>query len=387
MPPKVIVYGATVRAACQALGRAGFRVVGIDSFGDADTLAACDHHDVESLNSDAGIASFWRTHQDATHILRVGETSRRRAIDRLLDARPISVRSLHQRNPSLSELQAFCQGLSIRVPQTGRVSADEKKADWSNSIRHGRWLVKPTGSGGGIGIHAATPKDIANDVAGHANEIQLQRRVGGRSFGITYFANADASVVRVAILRSLRTGRPPHRFAYAGSVIVADASPCREWFKANVDAVDQLASRFVKATRHIGVFNIDVMFLKSQAFALEINARATAATEVADLASGENLLAATIRADLGTGGPIAAAFKQSQNEKWAKRILYANTALVWDGTIAGEIKLRVTNDFANVRMADIPHEPSTFSVGDPVFSVIGPWHQLRHIHRIHPAFR
>ncbi len=45
MPPsRLILVGASVRAAAQSAARAGFQVTGIDLFGDIDTVAACQNY-------------------------------------------------------------------------------------------------------------------------------------------------------------------------------------------------------------------------------------------------------------------------------------------------------------------------------------------------------
>ena len=55
----IVLFGLSVRAAAEAARRDGWRVIGLDAFGDADTRAACHHWEPLALQPD-GSPCAWQ---------------------------------------------------------------------------------------------------------------------------------------------------------------------------------------------------------------------------------------------------------------------------------------------------------------------------------------
>ena len=271
--PRILLVGASVRWAAQSSKKAGFSVIGMDLFGDADTRAACD--------------VFYRiSAEDVSELERL-----RQKIDTIAEryhARQWIVGGLGPWSEESAmgasgpnELSRLCDGLAISVPTTlTKLSAAE--VPWGPAAEAGiskqsvsrRWLVKQHRSCGGLGVRFWDPSDIEGRHAIESGQAFLQMYVSGHRYGLVAIANGEATHL-MGLTRSLRHRVGSRPFVYAGSI-----GPC--WNPAVPRETMAELSRRVAAEYSIrGLFNLDFVHDRcGQWWLLELNARPSGSCEV-----------------------------------------------------------------------------------------------------------
>lgn len=319
----IVLFGASVRAAAESARRGGFRVIGIDLFGDHDTRAACDQFFLIPTRCDADNQAD-RVILDTCAGLPVlavgGLHGHQKFIDSLLTVGlwigdPEIARS-ELCDPTL--LTALIRSSDICLPPTF-ASADLLRSGAQPSAA--RWLTKRRVSSGGLGVGWWK----AGDPAG--GDDLLQRWVPGRSYGVTYLSDGT-NVQMLGVCRSLFTRNRNLPFVYAGS-----CGPVR-LATSMISRLEQLGVATVDSLGLSGLFNADVVISQNgQIWLLEINARWSGSSEIIERsleqrASSDrtvSLITQVLKQQLlDSALPITSAVSNDTGEQvWMKRILYA----------------------------------------------------------------
>lgn len=273
---RVVLVGASVRAAAQSASRAGFCVTGIDLFGDSDTREACHCYYQGSLAEEAGpgkttvsgqspLAQQIKSCRGAPAVVVGGLRPTDRILQsvggicRLIGPSSDCVRRL--KDPAF--LSALAASAGLRFPETITAASLAQKISAGDG-----WLIKQRLSCGGLGVRrSGSGPNVAEDE-------YIQRSIAGRSFGATLLAS-DGGTFLLGVCRSLFTRRGRLPFVYAGSLGPIEMSDC---VNAKLLAMGE---RVVELTKLRGLFNIDFLIDRSgQLWLIEINPRWSASSEL-----------------------------------------------------------------------------------------------------------
>lgn len=253
----VLLVGSSIRWAAQSAARAGYRVIGMDAFGDRDTWAACERFHqltVEERSEPEKIED------------RIGQLA---AEERAKVFRVGGLRAASTASPPLppGELRCLAERSGFEFPETC-VLTQRHLLGSGHSLRSGRWLLKESDSTGGMGVKFFTSsQSIAPDAV-------LQKWIPGRALGLVALATHDG-VRLLGMTRSIHTRLGERPFVYAGSRIIEnpDSIP---WSQ-----MQTLAQRIAQQRGLAGLFNLDwICDWQNQWWLLEVNERPSASCEL-----------------------------------------------------------------------------------------------------------
>ncbi|MCZ2342709.1 MAG: ATP-grasp domain-containing protein [Bacteroidales bacterium] len=347
MADRVLILGASARAAAASARRAGYEPFVIDLFADRDTqqLAECWLCPWEEYPH--GLFRRARQVPPMPWFYTGGLENEPDLIDALAQERELwgngSATLRQVRNPfTLSALWSE-QGIAhpaLRNPGTSPTPS-------------GSWLRKPLRGSGGAGIRFATSAELDDPGAGHF----LQQFLPGKS-GSTLFWGSDSGAVVCGFSTQLVGTDWLHAqpFQYAGSLThLADPS----------SDVIRGASSLVAACGIRGLFGIDCIQQADRSFLLEVNPRYTASVEVIELATGQACLRGTAFPPPNAGSPALG------SRMIGKAIYYAPHRLVVPASGPWEESLRhVTDVWRRPDFADIPHPGTRIAPGQPVLTLL-----------------
>ena len=351
MAKRLILLGASVRAAAFSALRAGFEPYAIDCYADRDLTAVCPAIKIARYPHDFPTALT--TAPDAPWLYTGGLENHPRLIDRLAAIRPLlgNGGSVLRAVRDPAGLAAAVREAGLEFPDfTGALNANHLPAEW---------LVKPIRGSGGLHIRFAMDADRERPRRRH----YFQRFVAGQAASANFVAAGGAAMFLGASRHLLGgdIGIPQHPFAYAGSIgplAVDDEERKRLNHLGGI-----LARQFVLS----GLFGVDFVRSEHKLWILEVNPRYAASVEVLEHISGRDFLkwhvAACEKGTTPTDSPHLAA-------KFAgKRIVYANRnsfvshkfdALVWE----------CNRDLNHRALADLPQIGQAFRVGQPIVTVL-----------------
>lgn len=368
--PRVLILGASVRAAAQSALRAGFVPWAADVFADADLCAAADARRVEDYP--AGLPAAAAMAPAAPWMYTGGLENRPELVQRISAQRPLwgnPAEVLRQvRDPWRVRRALVAAG--IGCPLLAR-SPEGLPAD-------GSWLCKPLRGSGGAGIFAwrgqwprASPGDGCQKTCLQAQPGQsprggrayFQQRIRGRPCSAVFVGAGGRSVLIGVTLQLIGT-RWTHAkpFRYAGSVgPLPVAGPVAAQFRRIGQA---LAGEFGL----VGVFGVDAVLTQGQVWPVEVNPRWTASVEVLERAWGMPALA----------WHAAACSASRLPEGWAEG--YRPTPWVGKAILFAPGELWVTEGFAGwarprwadqewPELADVPAPGTRILPGRPVLTV------------------
>ena len=417
-PASLILVGASVRAAAQSARRAAMSVVGIDSFGDTDTVDACDQcFRLDRMDSLPRLLS----RLPKAHLMHVGGFENdlsllQRLADRHTLLGPDPVLGNRLRKPAVLAQLARDSGLQFpeTVPltesQAEPVVGEDAAAEAVLSIDRGRrgrsgWLIKQIGQSGGLGVGWAhrsvdsVPLAQRADVAfptvdgGDHSKRQaasdsedarryLQRWVAGRTFGVTFLSDGKVSAP-LGVCRSHFTRIGARPFLYAGSsgpVALSDAA---------ADSLSRLGRRLAEAGM-CGLFGADIVVDRSdQIWLLEINPRWTGSSELIErwlgdrglLGESGSLLKAAVAAAQrrfawGSELPLGVTLGLRQPDaslagpRYFKRIIYARHEITFSIERAKRSLARIGVGLPSLELCDLPPDGRRFARGEPLLTVI-----------------
>jgi predicted ATP-grasp superfamily ATP-dependent carboligase len=400
VPPKIAVVGASARAAAFSLLRAGCEVVAADLFADADLARACKVTRITDYPN--GLAD-WLAATPCDGWLYTGALENHpELIDRMAELRPL----LGNKGDVLRTvrdtmlLQEWCEQLGFNFPET-------KPCD-STHPGEGEWLHKTGQGGNGSGVsRSSEPGSSSTRSSGY-----YQRHIPGKPGSAIYLGDGINTCTLLGVTRQLIGADlkyPPPQYSGEASIDLSSGEgPCRKFEVDHHDNANQpspspsrhltdiLAGRGIindfqycgtlapwdlplNATADLtrlgrvldtqyslrGLFGVDFVFDGQRAWLIEVNPRVTAAVEVVERVTGNNLLSEHLAAFKVHSDPL----RQIASPASGKVILYAKQPL----TISGSLSEKLLADAGprhSPQFADIPNPDTPIGAGEPILTVL-----------------
>ncbi len=352
--PRVSVFGASARAACASLRRAGIEAWAADRFDDADLSA--------SARVVSASGNWPERLCDAIEATPRGQPW---IYSGALENHPELVSRMERRRPLLgcpAEVLArvrdpFRLARAVPMPELSR--APPPKGG-------GEWLLKPYRSAGGAGVRlaAACVRDDRANVRSTASAY-WQRRVDGES----------RSALFVATRRGARFVGATLQLAGVPWLGAADYLWCGNVAPLSVSSAERrelcaIAWTITSEMGLTGVFGID--YIRSgephapRISILECNPRYPASLELFEFAARRPLIGLHIAAASRPDATLPALEPIAARRLFARGVLYARR----DIASFPIVRPRTRSDrFAFPRWADIPAPDRRIAAGEPIFSL------------------
>ncbi len=371
----IVLFGASVRAAAESARRSGFRVLGVDYYGDLDCREACDSFwlwedaQCDHLESKRAMEVFLK---GAVSIAVGGVEGSK--MEAAMGAFSEIVRPLPDSSGLAEQLR---QLTSIRTPE----SYDPVCCDPASLFDIGRrWLRKSRVRSGGLGVRWAA---VASKMAlPQDSSIFFERYIAGRRLGVSFLSDGQ-SLVLLGVCRSLHTRKGDLPFVYSGSFgpIRVEASMALQ--------LQTFGRELIKRTGLRGLFGADVVVDRAgEIWLLEVNPRWTASSELIDrdfiargiLGAGESLMGCGLNAMLPSTTAKCPNVQElgeriGRSNKlpvaMLKKIIYAKKEECFDESQVRQsiaVKLRV--EARRIELKDIPKEGTRIERGYPIATAI-----------------
>ncbi|HEY2841935.1 MAG TPA: ATP-grasp domain-containing protein [Pirellulales bacterium] len=361
---KLLILGASVRAAAFSALAAGLEPICGDAFADADLRQACQA--TVATPYPTGLIEIAHAAQPGPWMFTGALENQPELIARISAERPLLGNGPQAisgvRDPFAVARALAAAGLSS--PALRRTSA--------GLARDGSWLRKPLKSSGGAGIIPwANSADDDRTAAkpNRGSRYYFQQRISGRSCAAIYLAAAGASQLLGASEQLLRAGAPDSLFCYAGSVGPLPLS---------TDAADRLRRIGEVLTAEfqlVGLLGVDYIDDGQDVWPVEVNPRYTASVEILERglqfsAVGWHI-AACCEGRLPGDAIRPDELRRGGSPHWrAKRILFARRKSVVDQPTA-EALLASSQRDGFPTIADIPCAGAKLLPGWPILTLFG----------------
>ncbi len=348
---ELLIVGASVRAAAESAHRAGWRVMALDRYGDADLQCVANTQLVS--HDSRGLLEAAATLNDAPWLYTGGLENRPALIDRLAKRRTVwgisggALRSVG--DPwRLAELAG-----AVGLP-TAQLAADGHALP-----RDGSWLCKRRRSSGGGGVSVWNAQAPARK-----RGYYFQQRVEGRPWGAQFVA-AHGQAVLLGITEQLIAPGWTHApgFCYAGSVAPSSVP------SLVVAQCEKLGGTLASQFDLRGLFGIDGVITPEGFVPLEVNPRYTSSMELLEHAAGVSTIGLHIAAcrDGELPGEWQSLAAGAQRV-YGKAIVYAARTT----TILAEQTRRALDqrgEYPHPLWADIPAAGTRVAAGAPLLTV------------------
>jgi len=305
-PLRILILGASVRAAAESADRAGLEVIGIDLFADADLRARFQAHRIPPETYPFGLAEVASGLPHAPWFYTGALENHPELVARVACSRPLwgnddqvlrAVRDPLRWTSALTEAGFPCP----RVETNGnRLTSDVE------------WLAKPLASAGGTSV-----RRVVSGTPGLSVPHYYQERIDGLSLSALFLGAGERTRLEGVTRQIL--GRAGSEFAYLGSIGPWPLPPA---VLERVEAMGHvLANRF-----HLkGLFGVDFQLNGEHPWPVEINPRYTASVEVLELAQQRSLLLGH-RALFDPAIPFPAPWPQGQTSRVVGKLILFATA-------------------------------------------------------------
>ena len=353
MPERLLIVGASARAAAESAKRSNFDPLAVDQFGDQDLRDIADvrlcekfPEQIPELADTLPAGGMILTGAMENHPSIVREISNKRvywgcsshAIAAVRD--PIRLQNILKQNnlPSVKT----------------RLACEMGSAD-------GVWLQKPLRSACGIGIRIQNAKRMRHTCGESVDHYYQERIEGDSQSGV--FLTSDESTLLMGVTEQWigvpwLNARP---FGYAGSLgpLSLDDNTLQVWQQIG----DVLRQHFGLR----GIFGVDAVIRGGSIYVIEVNPRFPASAEIVDLAGDGQLMRHHVRACSSHKIDIASYIPHDLT--FAKAIYYAPQDLVVPTELKSIID-KMPHDLRGLRMADIPVAGTKIKQGNPVFTLL-----------------
>ena len=359
MVKRILIVGASVRAAAQSAVRAGLKPRGIDFFADLDLCQACPAVKVDDYPE--GLARLARDAPRSPWMYTGGLENHPDLVDRIAAERPLLGNGgevLRKVRDPLA-LAAALESGACRYPPWQATDA--------GLPRDGSWLRKPLQSAGGshIEIWDERPRKPSSRRAWY-----FQQRVEGLPCGAVYVAAGGNSQL-LGVTEQL-IGRPwthARGFHYAGSVGPLTLTVRQQ------EAFEDLGLRLVEAFGLVGLFGADVVLFKNDVWLIEVNPRYVASVEVLERALGISALRLHVACCERGDDAVANIALPQAARVCGKAIFYAPQRLAVSA--AAVEQLQAANAGRSwPAVGDLPRPGTVIRAGSPVLTVFEESHDL-----------
>ena len=341
---KILILGASVRAAAFSTRRASRVPMGVDLFADRDLVAIAETEQV-SLEDYPERLIESRLVEKADAWFFTGAIENYPAlVDRLASRLPLignDAAVLRQvRDPF--ELSDRLSRAGFSVPRIGREGASLEK--------DGRWLLKPLRSGGGRGILPWSGKE-------DSESCYFQEWLEGKSLSATYIGHSEGATLQGICEQAI--GHPGASFGYRGSLGPWPVSDLAS------ERIAELGGLLARSFQVRGLFGVDFILQGDEPWVVEVNPRYTASVEILELAYRSSILAEHF--EVFSGSAPRRGSERKDGRLVAKEVLFADAPVRYDDGDADNSP----DPFASVSLADIPQLGMRFDTGDPIVTVFG----------------
>ena len=372
LPERVLIAGASVRAAAQSCQRAGIsQIHAIDLFGDQDLPKNCHWQELSDYPND--ILRLAENVEPAVFLFTGGIENHPEIIESVASRHSVigCNNTILQRVRDPFLLQSICEEQNLAFPQSRREPPPETNG----------WLRKAFGGSGGLGVQLCS----GESASGTDTSSYFQQRISGPLFSALFVGAPEhppqllGSMIQLSGLALLNA--PP--FGWCGNIGPVSFS---HELNTQLKHVGQTLSREFGL---VGLFGIDFIVHENRIWLLEVNPRYTGSVELWELATGRSAIQrhfAACRNELHTRHSRFANVPPPQAEtpptveqpagvSWqgvpihtvncvcAKLIVYApeQTCVNWN---------RFEFQSHTSWVADIPQPATQVSAGQPVCSII-----------------
>lgn len=339
MPQRLLILGASARAAAASARRVGVEPYAIDLFADVDTQRLCECVRCPFEDYPEGLFCLAANAPPMPWMYTGGLENYPNLITKLAAERPLWGNTADVLNVVRDPfaLSRIGDELGFATPKT--VPSDNAMS------LPGRWLRKPLNGSGGHGIRFLQDGETIPDQSRYV----LQEYIPGHAMSAIYVSNRTHCEM-VGVTEQL-VGEPwlhAKPFAYAGNIGPIDVGGALQ------QKLTTLGTRLAQRTRLIGVWGIDFILNNGTPFVIEVNPRYTASVEVFELAS-------SFRAFEWLRWVFANEPKPTQHtmpEKCVGKAIYYAPR-----------RFTVPTRFAQSCFADIPPPGSIIEAGQPVVTL------------------
>jgi predicted ATP-grasp superfamily ATP-dependent carboligase len=350
MADRILILGASARAAAASARRAGLEPFAVDLFADRDTRLLCDCLRCPPWEYPEGL--FWLARQaPPMPWMYTGGLENYPELVGALAAE----RELWGNGPEVLAKAREPVGMNHSVHLQQNECPFTMYPGWEPPPDGRVWLRKPVRSAGGAGIRIASPADFAQ--ATGPPDYFLQEFISGLPMSAVLRSEPGGLPALLGMTRQL-VGEPwlhAGTFRYSGSVGRADP----ELAEGVLDVTGQL----IHDHGLVGVWGIDFIHRGTpHAWVVELNPRYTASVEVLEYTIGVAAL-----------GPKTVGLADSTHptKTVGKGIYYAPCHLTfpesgpWDESLA-----HVTDVWRRPDFADVPHPGDVIEPGHPVLTML-----------------
>lgn len=348
---RLLILGASARAAAQSAWRAGLAPVAADLFADADLAALCPV--VKVTDYPRGLESASKCLPAGPWIYTGGLENHPALVDRVAKDRPLlgnpgavlrSVRSPWR----VSQALADCGLPFARIaPPRERPTA-------------GDWLAKPLRGSGGRGISVWSPS-----MAGPREGYYLQELLEGPSYSAIFVASAGSSQL-LGVTRQLTGAKwlAASPFAYCGSIGPVRLEP------ESADQWELIGECLTAKFGLRGMFGVDAVVTSRGIVPVEVNPRYTASAEVLERACAASFLqlhiaACANRTFTAPSAPSAGVFGKAVIYARRQAAVCGRLQLLWGPPVAPSLGLPYPT------FADLPWLGSRIEAGAPIATAFG----------------
>lgn len=330
MSDRVLILGASGRAAAASARRAGLTPFVVDLFADRDTLELCGHVvRCPPAEYPAGLFDRARRMPPMPWLYTGGLENYPELVGELA-----AERELWGNDALRVRLARHQTMIALRLRKCDLVAVRPRLRPRG----HGVWVRKPWRSAGGRGVRLAVPGD------GPESDVCYQEFVSGRPMSAVLGGHALLATHQQFV------GEPwlhADRFAYCGNLTAEPAGRIAAVSRAVADVVEPR-----------GVWGFDWIDRDGTPVLVEVNPRYPASVEVAEFATGTSLLRRT-------DPPPPATRVVGKVVYYAGRQLAVPAAGPWDESLAGCGDVWRRPDFV-----DIPHPGDVIEPGQPVVTLL-----------------
>lgn len=360
---RLLIVGASARAAAASATRAGLTPQAIDRFDDSDLGELCEQRRIYRRASDIprladelpdGDWIYTGPFENHPRVLQLLGAKRR-----LLGNDFETVKQV--RDPW--RVHDCLHDAGLASPCVCRSVAE---------VSAGRWLKKPLRSGGGCGIKECrtegneAPVEVGNPgsptKASARGSYYYQRYIAGTSYSAIFVgAHKHAALLGVTEQLIGTTWNAVSAYQYAGSIGPVTLPSAAEPQLRGLGAT--LSERFELQ----GLFGVDFILAEDNIWPVEVNPRYTASVEVIEIATKLSLLESHVQACLNQHLPSVKMREPSLIA--GKLILYAKQAMEVSESEIELIAKRVAEEADGV-IADSPRAGTKLLPGDPICTVL-----------------
>lgn len=364
---RLLVIGASARAAAFSACRAGFDPVAYDLFADLDLQRVARCARVDSTEWPLGLVTA-ALHETPMPCIWTGPLENDPGLLQKLAAHHHVLGCDPDRIACVRDVKTCA-----RVLRAAGFPTPPTRDDPPPSGTGGSWLCKPRQGCGGLGIRWFEPPrtgQAAGQGPSQSGVEYYQRYVQGRARSAVFLARHARPCEVVGWTQQL-LGRPGAPFVYRGSI-----GPLPMTGHERVQ-LERLGAVLTHAFGLRGLFGVDLVVQRGRIYPIEVNPRYTASVELHEWSTGRALLlehAHEFGLTVGTDRHAARA-ERPKARTFGKAIVYAPQScrvpnrVRWGERQSGQ-SISTGGCTTIPRVSDLPSPGEVFTPGDPVLTLV-----------------